>query len=74
MQDGGSYYATVNCGGSPGGFFVAETSVAGDVVWETNMKARLGGGIECTNTATHVNGVIRAKYNGSTVTWEWSAR
>ena len=74
LQDGGSYYATVNCGGSPGGFFVAETSVAGDVVWETNMKARLGGGIECTNTATHVNGVIRAKYNGSTVTWEWSAR
>ena len=74
LQDGGSYYATVNCGGSPSGFFVAETSVAGDVVWETNMKARLGGGIECTNTATHVNGVIRAKYNGSTVTWEWSAR
>ena len=74
LQDGGSYYATVNCGGSPGGFFVAETSVAGDVVWETNMKARLGGGIECTNTATHVNGVIRAKYNGSTVTWEWSVR
>ena len=74
LQDGGSYSATVNCGGSPSGFFVAETSVAGDVVWETNMKARLGGGIECTNTATHVNGVIRAKYNGSTVTWEWSAR
>lgn len=74
LQDGGSYYATVNCGGSPSGFFVAETSVAGDVVWETNMKARLGGGIECTNTATHVNGVIRPKYNGSTVTWEWSAR
>ena len=74
LQDGGSYYATVNCGGSPSGFFVAETSVAGDVVWETNMKARLGGGIECTNTTTHVNGVIRPKYNGSTVTWEWSAR
>lgn len=74
LQDGGSYYATVNCGGSPGGFFVAETSVAGDVVWETNMKARLGGGIECTNTATHVNGVIRPSYNGSTVTWEWRAR
>lgn len=74
LQDGGSYYATVNCGGSPGGFFVAETSVAGDVVWETNMKARLGGGIECTNTATHVNGVIRPSFNGSTVTWEWSAR
>ncbi len=74
LQDGGSYYATVNCGGSPSGFFVAETSVAGDVVWETNMKARLGGGIECTNTATHVNGVIRPSYNGSTVTWEWRAR
>ena len=74
LQDGGSYYATVNCGGSPSGFFVAETSVAGDVVWETNMKARLGGGIECTNTATHVNGVIRPKFNGTSVTWEWSAR
>lgn len=74
LQDGGSYYATVNCGGSPSGFFVAETSVAGDVVWETNMRARLGGGIECTNTATHVNGVIRPSYNGSTVTWEWRAR
>lgn len=74
LQDGGSYYATVNCGGSPSGFFVAETSVAGDVVWETNMRARLGGGIECTNTAAHVNGVIRPSYNGSTVTWEWRAR
>jgi len=74
LQDGGSYYATVNCGGSPSGFFVAETSVAGDVVWETNMKARLGGGIECTNTASNATGVIRPKYNGSTVTWEWSAR
>lgn len=74
MQDGGSYYASINCGDSPQGFFTAETSVAGDVIWETNMKARLGGGIECTNTATHVNGVIRPKFNGTSVTWEWSAR
>lgn len=74
LQDGGSYYANINCGGSPSGFFRAETSVAGDVVWETNMRARLGGGIECTNTTTHVNGVIRPSYNGSSVTWTWSAR
>ena len=71
---GGSYYAAINCGSNASGFFKAETSVAGDVVFETNMKVRLGGGIECTNTATHVNGVIRPKFNGTTVTWEWSAR
>ena len=74
LQDGGSYYVNINCGGSPSGFFRAETSVAGDVVWETNMRARLGGGIECTNMTTHVNGVIRPSYNGSSVTWTWSAR
>ena len=74
LQEGGSYYANINCGSSPSGFFKAETSVAGDVVFETNMKARLGGGVECTNTATHAVGVIRPSYNGSTVTWTWSAR
>ena len=73
-QDGGSYYAAINCGGNPSGFFKAETSVAGDVVFETNMKARLGGGIECENTANGTIGVIRPTYNGSTVTWSWSAR
>ena len=73
-EDGGSYYAAINVGSAPSGFFRAETAVAGDVMWETNMRARLVGGIECTNTATHVNGVIRPKYNGSAVTWEWSAR
>ena len=73
-QSGGSYYAAINCGSNASGFFKAETSVAGDVVWETNMRARLGGGIECTNTATHTTGVIRPSYNGSTVTWSWSAK
>ena len=71
---GGSYYAAINCGDNASGFFKAETSVAGDVVFETNMKARLGGGIECENTATGVMGVIRPTYNGSGVTWTWSAR
>lgn len=73
-QSGGSYYAAINCGSNPSGFFKAETSVAGDVVFETNMKARLGGGIECLNTQSGVTGVIRPTYNGSTVTWSWSAR
>ena len=73
-QSGGSYYAAINCGSNPSGFFKAETSVAGDVVFETNMKARLGGGIECVNTQSGVTGVIRPSYNGSTVTWSWSAR
>lgn len=71
---GGSYYAAINCTGNASGFFRAETAVMGDVVWETNMRARLGGGMECTNTATHVNGVIRPSYNGSSVTWTWSLR
>ena len=74
LQDGGSYYANINCGSNPSGFFKSETSVAGDVVWETNMKARLGGGIECTNTTLNVNGVVRPSYNGSSVIWTWSAR
>ena len=71
---GGSYYAAINCTGNASGFFRGETSVMGDVVWETNMRARLGGGMECTNTATHVNGVIRPSYNGSSVTWTWSLK
>ena len=71
---GGSYYAAINCGSNASGFFKAETSVAGDVVFETNMKARLGGGIECVNTQSGVTGVIRPTYNGSTVNWTWSAK
>lgn len=71
---GGSYYAAINCGSNGSGFFKAETSVAGDVVFETNMKVRLGGGIECTNTQTGVMGVIRPTFNGSSVNWTWSAR
>lgn len=71
---GGSYYAAINCGSNASGFFKAETSVMGDVVFETNMKVRLGSGIVCTNTASGTVGVIRPTYNGSTVTWTWSAR
>lgn len=71
---GGSYYAAINCGENASGFFKAETSVAGDVVFETNMKARLGGGIECLNTANGTIGVIRPTFNGSTVSWSWSAK
>ena len=71
---GGSYYAAINCGNNASGFFKAETSVAGEVVFETNMKVRLGGGIECENTQTGVMGVIRPSYNGSSVNWTWSAR
>ena len=72
--EGGSYYAAINCGSNGSGFFKAETSVAGDVVFETNMKARLDGGIECKNTSSGVTGVIRPTFNGSTVTWTWSAK
>ena len=71
---GGSYYAAINCGANASGFFKAETSVAGDVVFETNMKMRVDGGLECPNTATGVMGVIRPTFNGSTVIWNWSAR
>ena len=71
---GGSYYAAINCGANASGFFKAETSVAGDVVFETNMKMRIDGGLSCTNTATGVMGVIRPTYNGSSVSWTWSAK
>ena len=71
---GGSYYAAINCGENASGFFKAETSVAGDVVFETNMKMRIDGGLECPNTATGVMGVVRPSYNGSTVIWTWSAK
>lgn len=71
---GGSYYAAINCGANASGFFKAETSVAGDVVFETNMKMRIDGGLECLNTATGVMGVVRPSYNGSTVIWTWSAK
>jgi len=71
---GGSLYAAINCGANASGFFKAETSVAGDVVFETNMKLRVDGGLECTNTSTGVMGVIRPTFNGSTVIWNWSAR
>ena len=71
---GGSYYAAINCGANASGFFKAETSVAGDVVFETNMKMRIDGGLSCTNTSTGVMGVIRPTFDGSTVIWNWSAK
>ena len=71
-QSGGSYYAAINCGMNPSGFFRAETEVAGEVVFETNMKIRADGGIECRNTANSKIGVIRPTYNGSAVNWTWS--
>ena len=74
FEEDGSLYAAINCGDNPSGFFKAETSVAGDVVFETNMKVRLDGGIACTNTATHSVGVIRPSFNGTTVQWTWSAK
>lgn len=58
--EGGSYYAALNVGTAPQGFFKAETSVAGDVVFETNMKLRIDGGVLCTDGVTviypHANG------------------
>lgn len=71
---GGSYYAAINCGANASGFFKAETSVAGDVVFETNMKMRIDGGLSCPNTSTGVMGVIRPTFDGSTVIWNWSAK
>lgn len=74
--EGTAYKAYVNLSGvaAKTGFFRAETSVAGGAVFETNMRARLDGGIECVNTANGIGGVIRPKYDGTTVKWEWSAQ
>lgn len=58
--EGGSYYAALNVGTAPQGFFKAETSVVGGVVFETNMKLRIDGGVLCTDGVTviypHANG------------------
>ncbi len=74
--EGTAYKAYVNLSGvaAKTGFFRAETSVAGGAIFETNMRARLDGGIECVNTANGIAGVIRPKYDGTTVKWEWSAQ
>ena len=64
----------INVGSAPAGFFKATIEVAGEVKFMTNMRADLQGGIVCTNTATGVLGVIRPTFNGSTVTWTWSAQ
>ena len=74
--EGTAYKAYVNLAGAsaPTGFFRAETSVAGGAIFETNMRARLDGGIECVNTATGKAGVIKPKYDGTSVKWEWSVQ
>lgn len=64
----------INCGNSPRGFFKATIEVAGDSKFMTNMRADLSGGIVCTNTAAHVNGIVKPTFNGSTVNWTWSAQ
>lgn len=60
---GGSVLAFLNVGDAPSGFFKAETAVAGDVVFETNMKLRLDGGVLCTDGQTiiypHADGTWR---------------
>lgn len=63
----------INCGNQPSGFFRATVEVPGEAKFMTNMKADLSGGIMCPNTSTGVMGVIKPTYNGSTVTWTWSA-
>lgn len=73
VESGGSYYAAINCGDNPSGYFYAETFIQGMATFETNMRAYLNGGIACTNSATGAIGVIRPVFNGSTVTWQWSA-
>lgn len=51
-KEGAKHLAFLNVGDAPSGFFKAETSVAGDVVFETNMKMRLDGGVLCTDGQT----------------------
>ena len=63
----------INCGSEPQGFFRATVEVAGEAKFMTNMRADLAGGIQCTNTASGVVGVIRPTFNGSAVNWVWSA-
>lgn len=63
----------INCGSEPQGFFRATVEVAGEAKFMTNMRADLAGGIQCTNTASGVVGVIRPTFNGSVVNWVWSA-
>lgn len=70
----GSEVCYINCGNSPSGFFKATIEVPGDVKFVTNMRADMSGGIVCTNTATHVNGIVKPTFNGSTVSWTWSAQ
>lgn len=63
----------INVGSQPQGFFRATVEVAGEAKFMTNMPADLSGGIICPNAATGVNGVIKPTFNGSSVTWTWSA-
>ena len=70
----GKQYCYINIGSAPAGFFRATVEVAGEAKFLTNMPADLSGGLLCTNSATGAMGVIKPNYNGSTVTWTWSAR
>lgn len=63
-MEGATHLAFINVGlDAPTGFFKAETSVAGEVIFETNMKMRLDGGVLCTDGRTvlypHADGTWR---------------
>lgn len=70
----GKQYCYINIGSAPAGFFRSTVEVAGEAKFLTNMPADLSGGLLCTNSVTGAMGVIKPNYNGSTVTWTWSAR
>jgi len=70
----GTEVCYINCANEAQGFFKATIEVAGSAKFMTNMPADLSGGIICTNTAIGANGIIRPTYNGSTVSWGWSAQ
>lgn len=55
------------------GFFKATVEVPGDAKFMTNMPADLSGGILCRGV-NNALGVIKPTFNGSTVTWTWSAK
>ena len=71
VEDAQGLVATLNCGATPSGFFYAETEEAASAIFETNMRAYLGGGIACTNTATGVVGSVVPEYDGTNVVWRW---
>lgn len=63
----------VNVGTAPQGFFSCMTTNIGGGTFKTNMRADfLDAGLMCTNTLSTQMGVIRPKFNGTTVEWVWS--